>query len=65
MFTVRAMADGEYYFPPRTFGSLAHADAFYESTLDRIRREDPAGAEITVDVSDGDDVTMSYTFPAR
>lgn len=63
MFTVRTIADGENYFEPRNFDSEILAEAFYGSTLDRIRREDPATVEITVDLIDGDDVTMSHTFP--
>lgn len=63
--TVRTIADGDYYFEPRSFESEAMAEAFYSSTLDRIRREDAAGVEITVALIEHatDDVIREHTFP--
>lgn len=64
-FTVRAMVDGDHYFEPRDFDSEVLAEAFYDSTCSRVQREDPAGVEITVDMSENDTGTVLYsrTFP--
>lgn len=65
MYTVRTIADGEHYFSPEEFDNIMVAEAFFSSTVDRIRREDSAGVEITVDLIDNrtDDVLYSETFP--
>lgn len=63
-FTVRTMADGGHYYEPRDFESEVLAEAFYDSTCQRIRREDPPGLEVTVDMANADgDVIYSTTFP--
>lgn len=63
-FTVRTMADGENYFQPREFDSEILAEAYYSSTLDRIRREDSPNVEVTVDMANASgDVLYSHTFP--
>lgn len=69
MYTVRIMADGEHYYAPRTFEGHDCkwlAESFYDSSLDRIRREDGPYLEVTVDLIDNstDDVLYSETFPA-
>lgn len=64
-YTVRTIADGEHYFEPRTFESTAMADAFYDSTVSRINREDDPEIEVTVSVIDdaSGDVMFERTFP--
>lgn len=63
--TVRTIADGEHYFSPETFGSETLAYAFYDSTVSRIQREDPADVEITVALirDETGDVLTERTFP--
>lgn len=64
-FTVRTTADGDHYLEPHTFTSQDLAEACYGSTVSRIRREDPADAEVTVSLIDDetDDVLAETTFP--
>jgi hypothetical protein len=65
--TVRTLADGDYYFEPRSFASEILAEAFYSSTLDRIRREDAPGVEVTAQLIDHatDGVIYEQTFPVK
>ena len=63
--TVRTIADGEHYLSPETFTDENVAYAFYDSTVSRIQREDPAPVEITVALirDETDDVLTERTFP--